>query len=316
MHGQCRIPQQKLQPPANDNFSPQIETTSRRIAFLGGGEQYGDNEAPPLHPSVDKRDRTRLARESLIDEVHSPTRNHEPPAETRELRKKLKPQEHPLATPVITALFGAGGFAREVMPMLSLATNAARRIGGVNNCVFVETEPSQQECNGHPVISESQFLNDSHSVRFFNVAVADSSARERIAEKFLGHGINPVSIHSATSSVCESSTIAEGSILCANTVITANSRIGRFFHLNIFSYVAHDCVIGDFVTFAPNVHCNGNIIIEDHAYIGTGAILKQGKPGHPLIIGTGAIVGMGAVVTKDVPPHTTVVGNPARQLQR
>jgi acetyltransferase-like isoleucine patch superfamily enzyme len=70
------------------------------------------------------------------------------------------------------------------------------------------------------------------------------------------------------------------------------------------------------VTFAPNVHCNGNIIIEDHAYIGTGAILKQGKPGYPLIIGTGAIVGMGAVVTKDVPPHTTVVGNPARQLQR
>ncbi len=71
------------------------------------------------------------------------------------------------------------------------------------------------------------------------------------------------------------------------------------FHANLYSYVAHDWVIGDFVTFAPGVKCNGNIIIEDHAYIGTGAV-----------------VGMGAVVTKDVPAGATVVGNPARVMAK
>lgn len=54
------------------------------------------------------------------------------------------------------------------------------------------------------------------------------------------------------------------------------------------------------------------MVIEDHAYIGTGAIIKQGEPGRPLIIGQGAVVGMGAVVTKSVVPGTTVMGNPAR----
>ena len=74
-------------------------------------------------------------------------------------------------------------------------------------------------------------------------------------------------------------------------------------------------MIGDYVTFAPAVRCNGNIIVKDHAYIGTGAVIKQGTPDKPLVIGEGAVVGMGAVVTKDVPPGVTVVGNPARILE-
>ena len=82
--------------------------------------------------------------------------------------------------------------------------------------------------------------------------------------------------------------------------------------MNIYAYIAHDCVIGDYVTFAPNVHCNGNVHVHDHAYIGTGAIIKQGTTSKPLVIGEGAVVGMGAVVTKDVPPFTTVIGNPAK----
>lgn len=108
--------------------------------------------------------------------------------------------------------------------------------------------------------------------------------------------------------------IHSGAILAPFVTITSNVRIGKNFHANIYCYVAHDCVIGDFVTFAPAVRCNGNVVIEDHAYIGTGAILKQGRPDKPLVIGRGAVVGMGAVVTKDVPPGVTVVGNPARPL--
>ena len=98
------------------------------------------------------------------------------------------------------------------------------------------------------------------------------------------------------------------------TIVSPNAAIGRYFHCNYHSYVAHDCVIGDFVTFAPGVKCNGTVTIEDHAYIGSGAVIKQSQPGRPLVIGRGAIVGMGAVVTKSVAPGVTVVGNPARPL--
>jgi acetyltransferase-like isoleucine patch superfamily enzyme len=106
--------------------------------------------------------------------------------------------------------------------------------------------------------------------------------------------------------------IGPGAVLCPFVTLTSNIRIGQQFHANLYSYVEHDCVIGDFVTFAPGVQCNGNVVVEDHAYIGAGAMLRQGKPGEPLVIGRGALVGMGAVVTRSVTPGTTVVGNPAR----
>ncbi len=218
----------------------------------------------------------------------------------------------------IYGLFGAGGFAREVMPVLAecIAVLKKENPGTDHQFFFVDVEPVDKALNGYAVISESHFFGLDCENRFFNVAIADSAMRKRIAERCVNSGAKPFSIRSVCSVVYDCNDVGDGAIVCAYSTITSNARVGKFFHSNIYSYVAHDCVIGDYVTFAPNVHCNGNVHIGSHAYIGTGAIIKQGSPERPLVIGEGAIVGMGAVVTKDVPPHTTVVGNPARPLTK
>lgn len=211
-------------------------------------------------------------------------------------------------------VFGAGGFGREVMPLARDSVAAMNSLPG-RVLVFVVDQPTQAIVNGHAVMSTEQFLADPRT-RHFNVAVADGQARQRIATQFIAAGAQPFELRAAQHLSLDANTIGEGAILCPLTTITSNARIGRFFHLNIYSYVAHDCVIGDFVTFAPAVRCNGRIVIEDHAYIGTGAIIRPGSDDKPTVIGRGAVVGMGAVVTRSVAAGETVVGNPATPLRR
>ncbi len=217
---------------------------------------------------------------------------------------------------IIFGLFGAGGYAREVMPLVEHSISMATQdvIKSSFQIFFVEKDTNADEINDYPLISEAEFFEIECDMRYFNVPIADSKKRERIATDCITKGAIPMSIKSPHSIIYDRNEIGEGVIISANTTITSNVKIGKFFHLNIYSYVAHDCIIGDYVTFAPNVQCNGNVHIHNHAYIGTGAILRNGSLIKPLLIGEGAVVGMGAVVTKDVSPHTTVVGNPAKPL--
>ncbi|MDP9126045.1 MAG: acetyltransferase [Pseudomonadota bacterium] len=200
-------------------------------------------------------------------------------------------------------LYGAGGFGREVISLARSQLDAGWRV------VFVETDPHAAEVNGMPLLSEEAFFAIPAAERRFAVAIADSRARATVAQRCVERGARPLSLHADNAKVYDDCRIGEGAILCAYTTITSNVTIGRHFHANLYSYVAHDCVIGDHVTFAPRVSCNGNVHIGDHAYIGTGALLRPGVPGgRPLTVGEGAVVGMGAVVLEDVAPYTTVVG--------
>ena len=213
-------------------------------------------------------------------------------------------------------IVGAGGFGREVMP---LARNSASALadGRPSETVFVVENPSgERAVNGHRIMSLAEFSAQSASPRRFNIAIADHAVRKRIALQLIDSGATPFSIAASSAVRLDNNSVGDGSIFCHFTIVTSNAKIGRFFHCNIYSYVAHDCVIGDFVTFAPGVHCNGRVVVGDGAYIGTGAVIRPGADGAPLVIGAGAVVGMGAVVTRSVPAFTTVVGNPAVKFER
>ncbi len=212
------------------------------------------------------------------------------------------------------AVYGVSGFGREVMPVARQIL-AAEGIPA-DSIVFIDDAENSSQVNGNKVVKFEEFMGSIATDRYVSLAIADSDIREKLAIRCESNGVNPWSILAENAVVMDEVKIGAGAVISPFVSITSNVEIGKYFHANLYSYVAHDCTIGDFVTFAPGVKCNGNVVVEDYAYIGTGAIIKQGRPGHPLRIGERAVIGAGAVVTKNVAPGVTVIGNPAKVLSK
>lgn len=206
-------------------------------------------------------------------------------------------------------VYGLGGCGREAMPVAR-----AGLTGGDAQLVFVDDHRTADTVNGQLVLTYEGFLAAVARTRHLCVAIADSRTRERIIRQATRDGIAPFSIIAQSAVLLDEVALGEGAIVQPLAVLGSNVVIGRHFHANVQAYVGHDCVVGDYVTFAPNASCGGNVRIEDHVYVGMGATIRQGKPGAPLVIGAGAAIGMGAVVTRSVPAGATVVGNPARPM--
>ncbi len=210
-------------------------------------------------------------------------------------------------------IYGAGGCGRGVLPVARQRLQADVA-AGVADLVFVDDNLSTPIINGQRVLTYAQWLELPARSRHINVAISDSHVRQKLAEQCAADGVRFFEVRAANVVQMDEVDLGEGAVLCPFVTLTSNIRIGKHFHANVHTVVEHDCVLGDFVTFGPGVRCNGNVHMEDHVYVGAGALIKQGSPDVPLVIGRNAVIGMGAVVTKSVLPGAVLVGNPARPL--
>ena len=200
----------------------------------------------------------------------------------------------------LLGIYGAAGFGREIFPFVRQKANQNDSI------VFIDDNIVQEAVNGCSIVRVSEFFQNLTIEKYVSIAIANPQIRKNLDQEITKNGIRPLNVLGPFVSILDEVEIKDGHTLCGHVMITSNVKIGRCFHANMNSYVAHDCVIGDYVTFAPGVKCNGNVVIEDEVYVGTGAVIKQGTPDEPIVIGKGSFIGMGALVTKCIPPGSFV----------
>lgn len=207
--------------------------------------------------------------------------------------------------PDFTRLYvlGAGGHGREIAWL-------ARRCWRDNvEIVHLVDDPKYFPPGQHNIGLLGTTPADTQSR--FVVAVGDAAARRRLAIACEQRGLRAATLVHPMVEASPSVTLAEGAVVCAGSVLTTDVRIGRHAHVNISCTISHDVEIGDFATISPGVHIAGYVSIGSDVFVGIGASIVNGRPGHTLKIGEAAVIAAGACVTGDVPPGAMVAGVPA-----
>jgi sugar O-acyltransferase (sialic acid O-acetyltransferase NeuD family) len=204
-------------------------------------------------------------------------------------------------------IFGAGGCGRDLHFVLSRLIGS--QAGPPPEIAFLDDTAQGPTILGRALIREMVSGDQ------YIMGIADGQLRQTLDERARAMGGEAFDLRAPTALIGDDVVLGEGAAISDFALLTTNIRVGRQFQANYYSHVSHDCVIGDYVTLAPKAAVNGNVQIGDGAYIGTGAVIKQGTADKPLVIGAGAVIGMGAVVTRDVAPGEVVMGNPARPRQ-
>ena len=209
------------------------------------------------------------------------------------------------------AIFGASGFSRETADIfLSFNTGEV---------VYIDLNPEEDTYFGFPIVSEREVPRLKEEGFIFAIGLGNNKLRKKIFEKYSYLSFPNIIHPTASLGFKQSEALKEkkGNIITAGVRFTNNIKMGNFGVFNLNATIGHDCIIKDFVNIAPGVNISGNICLEKCAYIGTNAVVLQGRSiDKKTLIGRFATVGAGAVVVKDVPEQTTVIGIPAKLLFR
>ena len=208
------------------------------------------------------------------------------------------------------AIFGSGGFAREVHQLVE-DLNACKPTWDLVGFADDDERKHGILVHGYPVVGGASWLAERADVSAV-IAIGSTPAKQKVAWKLAALGFRSFStlIH-PKAWIGNRVEIGEGSIVCAGNLITTDIKIGRHVILNLGCTVGHDAVIEDLVTVAPSVNISGAVKVREGCDLGTGGATTQGVE-----IGPWSVIGAGAVVTRDIPANATAVGVPARVIKQ
>lgn len=210
------------------------------------------------------------------------------------------------------AIYGAGGFGREVALMIE-QINAQNAQPWVVSGYYDDNKQKGSVVDGRPVLGNMDDLNQVRSPLAVVVAIAEPVVRRRVRENIKNPNITfpPIFHPSAQLGDLKRNHFEEGVIITGGNFLTTGIRIQAFAIINLCCTIGHDVLLGEFSTVMPGCSVSGAVNIGSTVLIGSGARILPG-----ISVGDQSKVGAGAVVIEDVPVEVTVVGVPARVARK
>jgi sugar O-acyltransferase (sialic acid O-acetyltransferase NeuD family) len=204
-------------------------------------------------------------------------------------------------------LLGGGGHGRVVLDLL--VKNGCNVMGILD--VGLATG---SVIGGVPVLGGDQYLEQLNpdNVWLANGIGANPSVEARrslfLKAKELGFCFRAY-VHPSATLITEQIP-GEGSQIMAGALLQCGVSLGANVVINTRASIDHDCNVEDHAFIGPGAILCGKVTVKKSAFIGAGAIILPSVQ-----IGQNSIIGAGSVVNKSVPDGWTVVGNPATILR-
>lgn len=191
------------------------------------------------------------------------------------------------------AIFGAGGFGREVACLIKRINEKEPTWN------FIGFFDDDESLKGQPVshfgicLGGTAVLNTWEKPLAVVMAIGSSVVVKKIVEKITNQNIEfPNLIHpNFFISDRETFCIGRGNIIQGGCIVTCNVTIGDFNIFNGSVVMGHDVNIGNFNTFMPAVRVSGEVKVGECNFFGVGSIiLQQIKIGNNVRLGAGSVL--------------------------
>lgn len=204
------------------------------------------------------------------------------------------------------AIYGAGGFGREVACLLKrinaqapqwnlvgfyddgkpigYSTEYGKVLGGMKELNAVRRPLSLAMAIGSPeVVKKLVTLIDNEFVDFPNIFSPDTIFLDR-----------------------DNISFGRGNVVCASCLFSCHVKIGDFNMFNGLITVGHDAQIGNYNSLMPSTRISGEVVIGDCNYFGVASVVLQ-----QVTVGNKTVVGANSTIIRKTKDGNTYMGNPA-----
>ena len=209
------------------------------------------------------------------------------------------------------AIYGAGGFGREVACLLNKINEIEptwELVGFFDDGIAIGNEVS----HFGKVLGGINELNAWPSELSIAITIGSPSIVKTLVSKITNTNILFPNIIAPTVYFADPETfkIGKGNIIQKHCSFSCDVTIGDFNVMDGADVFGHDDVVGSFNTFMPAMRISGEVIIGDGNFFGVGSIILQ-----QIKVGNNIRLGAGSVLMRKPKEGFLYMGNPAKKVE-
>lgn len=209
------------------------------------------------------------------------------------------------------AIFGAGGFGREVACLINLINKGEPTWNLIG---FFDDDPNLKGTRNEygEVLGGKDVLNQWEKPLDVAIAIGSPAVLKKIADGISNPLVDFPNLIAPTTQFLDGNNvrIGRGNIICSNCLISCNVTIGDFNILNGFVPVGHDAEIGSYNVVMPSVNISGGVKMGDENFLGVQSVVLQ-----YFKIGNHVRLGANSVLMRNAKDNVLYMGNPAKKTE-